>query len=187
MSPQNFPSLLGVKSAPRVQPLFSVDIQREAFEVGERAVGKRTLVGGPQHYARRLAAFEGLLPARRAQAPPISGLQARKAKFRDRSREIVAAGFREGEKSRSEYRTDGMAADIFATRVAASVTKEAGHRFQRTDLEPLAKHIEPIPAAAPATFVVPQHNLFAHGVYDTPTPFPLIIRARLDAVRRTAW
>jgi hypothetical protein len=154
----------------------SVDIQRETLEVGERAMSKRTLVGGPQHHARRLAGLECLLPARRAQAPAITGLQARKAKLGDRGREIVAAGFREREKPCCHDRTDRMATDIVAARVAAPVAKEAGHGLQRADLQPLAEHIAGVRPPA-ATRVLPQHHRLAHDCYGTPTPLRLI---RLD-------
>ena len=136
-------------------------------------MGKRTLVGGPQHHARRLAGLECLLPARRAQAPTIAGLQARKAELGDRSREIVAAGFREREKPCGHDHTDRVAADIFAARVAAPVAEEAGHGLQRADLQPLAEHIAGARPPA-ATRILPQHHRLAHGSYGTPTPLRLI-------------
>jgi hypothetical protein len=136
-------------------------------------MGKRTLVGGAQHHARRLAGLECLLPARRAQAPAITGLQARKAKLGDRGREIIAAGFRVREKPCGHDRTDRVAADIFAARVAAPVAEEAGHGLQRADLEPLAEHIAGVRSPA-APRVLPQHHRIAHGSYGTPMPLRLI-------------
>jgi hypothetical protein len=49
---------------PKRAPLRQID--GEAFEIGERAIGQRRLVCGPQDHARRVGGFEGFLPALRA-------------------------------------------------------------------------------------------------------------------------
>lgn len=126
---------------------------------------KRSLMGGPQHHARRLAGLECLLPARCAQAPTITGPQALKAELGKRSREIIAAGFREGQKPRGHDRTYGVTADIFAACVAASVPEEPGHRLQGANIKPLAEHIAGIRPPAPASRVVSQHQVLAHGLF----------------------
>ena len=69
----------------------SRQIDRGAFEIGQGAETQRPLVRGAQHHAGRLTGREGLLPARRAQAPAVAGLEARKAEVRQRRRKIVAA------------------------------------------------------------------------------------------------
>jgi len=42
----------------------SRQVHAEPFEIGERAMGQSSLVGGPQDNPGRLVRFEGLLPAR---------------------------------------------------------------------------------------------------------------------------
>lgn len=141
----------------------SVDIHGKTLEVSERAMSKCTLMGGPQRHTRCLARIKCLLPARSAQAPAITGLQTRKPEFGDRSREIVAAGFRERKKSQGHDCTDRVTAAIFATRVAAPVAEETSHWLQRADLEPLAEHIAGIRPPAAAACIVPQHHRFVHS------------------------
>src|SRR4051812_37513245 len=74
------------------------EIGGEALEIGERAVVERLLVGRPQHHARGSPRFERFLPARRAQAPAVTGLQTWKTEIGHRRRKIVAARFGKFEK-----------------------------------------------------------------------------------------
>src|SRR3954452_12080840 len=80
-------------SARRSRPLGEVD--REALEIGQLAIGERPLMRGAQHHARRFAGFESFLPARRTKAPAIALLETGKAELRPRRRQIVAALARE--------------------------------------------------------------------------------------------
>src|SRR5271167_1991475 len=81
------------------------------------------------------------MPARCAQTPAVTGLQSRKAEFRHRRREIIAAGLRELEKIRGYDDAHGVAADVLAAGVAAAVAKESRHRAQRADSESVAEHV----------------------------------------------
>src|SRR5512135_3419348 len=83
------------------------EIDRVALEVRERAVFERALMGRTQDDAWGAPSLERFLPARRAEAPAVAGLQAREAEFRHRRREIVAAGLRKFQKLRRHHRADG--------------------------------------------------------------------------------
>src|SRR3954463_14985127 len=70
----------GIPDASRRSPTPRWDetlgqIDGGALEVFERAEGERALVGGAQHHAWRAPGLERFLPARRAQAPTVVGLQ----------------------------------------------------------------------------------------------------------------
>ena len=119
----------------------SGEIDREALEVGERAVAQRAFVRGAQHHAGRLARLECFLPTGCTEAPTVAGFQAGETEFLHRGRKVVAAGFGKFEERRGHDRADGVAAEILSTGVAAAVTKEPGHRVYRADVEPLSEHI----------------------------------------------
>src|SRR6266404_5146960 len=93
-----------------------------------------------QHHARRTPRLQRFLPARCAQTPAIIGLQSRKAEFRHRRREIIAAGLRELEKTHGHEGAHGVAAVVLAAGVAAAVAKESRHRAQGADFESIAEH-----------------------------------------------
>src|SRR5262249_8485156 len=57
----------------------SRQIDREPFEVTKRAISQRRLVCSAQNDARRMMGLERFLPALRAQAPAVTGLQSGKA------------------------------------------------------------------------------------------------------------
>src|SRR5580658_10186552 len=120
---------------------------------------------GAQDHARRAFRLQRILPPRCAQTPAITGLQSRKAEFRDRRREIIAAGFRILKKSRGHDGAHGVAADVLTAGVAATVAKETGHRAQGTDFEPIAEHVLGLvaPAAAALAGVISQHRGSLHG------------------------
>jgi len=68
----------------------SGQVHRMPFQVGHAAGLQRPLVGGAQHDPRCAPRFQGLLPARGAQAPTVAGLEPRKVEVRHRRREVVA-------------------------------------------------------------------------------------------------
>src|SRR6202522_1387876 len=103
-----------------------------------------------QNHARRAPCLQGFLPPRCAQTPAITGLQSRKTEFRDRRREIIAAGLRILKKSRGHDGAHGVAADVLAAGVAAAVAKETRHRVQGADFESIAEHVLGLVAPAPA-------------------------------------
>jgi hypothetical protein len=164
----------------------SRQIDRRALEIGERAVTQRAFMGRAQHHARRLAGLECFLPARRAQAPAVAGLEAGKAIFRHRGREIVAARFGEFEKLRRRDDTDGVTADVVDPGVAAAVPVETGQRRQRAGLDRLAEHVAGRAAPTLATAsVVPEHSKSA--VYANASAFAaqhIIARASGEGERR---
>src|SRR5262245_46028382 len=118
--------------------LSSGEVHRKPLEISERAMLERAFVRGAQDHARRLARREGLLPARRAQAPAVAGLEPAEAELRDRRGKIVAGGFGEREKFDGHDGTNRVAADVLLRGIAAAVAEEAGHRLDRADFEPLA-------------------------------------------------
>src|SRR4029077_379419 len=71
-----------------------------------------------------------LLPARRAQAPAITGFQAREAGGRNRCRQIVAGGFREGQEVGVDMGADGVDAEILRPGLAAAGAVEPGQRVR---------------------------------------------------------
>src|SRR5208337_158155 len=117
-----------------------------------------------QDHARRTPRLQRFLPPRCAQTPAITGLQSRKAEFRDRRREIIAAGLRILKKSRGHDGAHVVAADVLAAGVAASVAKKARHRAQGTDFESIAQHVLGLvaPAAAALASVISQHRDSLH-------------------------
>jgi hypothetical protein len=137
----------------------SGEVHREPLEIGELAVVEGVFVRSPQDYAGRLARLERFLPARRTQAPAVAGPQPGKAEFWHRRRKIVAAGFRKLEELSSHDGADGVATDVFSTRIAAPVSEEPRQRLHRAIFESVAKNIPgrfwPAPAV-PAVF--PQHR-----------------------------
>src|SRR5215831_21344769 len=96
---------------------------------------------GAQDDARRLAGLESFLPTGCAEAPTVAGLEAAKAEFRHRRRQIVAAGFGKLEKRRSHDGADRVAADVLLPRIAAAVAKEPRHGIDRADFEPVTEHV----------------------------------------------
>src|SRR5882672_6668903 len=116
-----------------------------------------------QDRARRTPRLQRFLPPRCAQTPAITGLQSRKAEFRDRSREIIAGGLRILKKSRGHDGAHRVAADVLAAGVAAAVAKKTRHRAQGADFESIAQHVLGLvaPAAALAS-VISQHRNSLH-------------------------
>src|ERR1700722_16619455 len=117
-----------------------------------------------QDHARRKPRLQRFLPPRCAQTPAITGLQSRKAEFRDRRREIIAAGLRILKKSRGHYRAHGVAADVIAAGVAAALAKKTRHRAQGADFESVAEHVLRLVASAAAALasVISQHRDSLH-------------------------
>src|SRR5258707_14317904 len=113
-----------------------------------------------QDYARSTLRLQRFLPPRCAQTPAITGLESRKAEFRDRRREIIAAGLRILKESRGHDGAHGVAADVLAAGVAASVAKKTRHRAHGADFESIAQHVLGLvaPAAAALAGVISQHR-----------------------------
>ena len=137
-------------------PLRQID--GEAFEIAERAISQRRLVGGPQDHTRRVSGFEGLLPALGAQAPAIAGFETGKTDFRYRRRQVVAARFGETEKGIGHHHANRMAANILTAGIAAAVPVKARHWLDRTRLKGFAEDIARWKPRTPFIFpVVSQH------------------------------
>src|SRR5262249_11591363 len=134
-------------------------VDGEALEIGERAVAQRALVGGAQHHARRLLGLDRFLPARRAQAPAVAGLEAGKAVGRQRCREIVAARLGKFEKLGGRQHAHRVAADVVHAGVAAAIAIEPRHRAQRARRDRIAEDVARRAAPAFATGpVVSEHR-----------------------------
>src|SRR5271165_5595496 len=151
----------------------SGEVQGETLEIGERAVVEGAFVSSPQDHAGCIARLQRFEPAGRTQAPAVAGPQAGKAELGHRRRKIIAAGFGKLEKLGSHDDADRVAANVFWTGVAATVTKEARLGRHRTDVEPVA---EDIPRRAWATStvpaVVPQHRRLLDRRYPREYPHP---------------
>src|SRR5271168_1687399 len=117
-----------------------------------------------QDHAWRTPRSQRFLPPRRAQTPAIAGLQSRKAEFRDRRRQIIAAGLRILKKSGGHDGAHGVAADVLAAGVAAAVAKETCHRAQGADFESIAEHVLGLvaPAATTLASIFSQHRDSLH-------------------------
>ncbi len=139
----------------------SGEIQRVTLQIGKRAVVERTLVRRAQHNTRRGAGFKSFLPARRAEAPSVSGLEPGKSVFRHRRRKIVSARSRKRQKFIRHDHAHRVASHIFGPGVAASVAEETCHRFRGTGLERSAEHIPGRPAAATEFPGLQRHWRFA--------------------------
>ena len=140
----------------------SGQVHRKAFEIGKRAVAQSAFVRSAQNHAGRLARLEGFLPSGCAKTPAVAGLEARKTEIRHRCRKIVAARFREREKSGGHDGAHRVAADVLRTGIAAAVSKEPRHRSYGADFEPLTEHVaRRARSTASITAVVPQHLVSA--------------------------
>lgn len=136
------PTSQPLKPATKRPNLSSSQIDRVPLKVSKGAVIERALVGGAQHHARRASRFERLLPARRAQAPAVAGLEAGEAESRQRRRQVVAARFGEFQEFGCRDHAHRMAADILRPGIAAAVAVEPGHRLDRTGFEWASQHVE---------------------------------------------
>ena len=87
-----------------------------------------------EHDRRRTAGIERFAPARCAEAPAITGLEAGELVEREWCREVVATRFGEGEKLVGQHHTDGMHALVLPARVTAAVAIEARNRIVRACL-----------------------------------------------------
>src|SRR5690349_4119867 len=117
------------------------EIDRVTFQIGELAELQRAFMRRPQHDARRAVCLQCLLPARRAQAPAITGLQSCKTESRGRRRKIIALRFRKTKKLLRHDDAYRMAAEIVRPGIAATVTKESGHGFVRAGLQRSTKNV----------------------------------------------
>jgi len=117
-------------------------IDRVSFEVDETHELQRLTMGGLETHFGRATGFERLLPARGAQAPSVTRLEAREAEFRPWGRQVVTPRQREFEEVRGHERTDGVGADVRGIGLAAATTKPAGYRGLTADGEGITEHID---------------------------------------------
>src|SRR5262245_46286828 len=115
---------------------------------------------GLQDYAGRLAGLQRLLPARGAQTPAISGLEARETVVGHGRRQIVAARLGEFEEVVGHDDADGMAAEVLRTRIAAGVAEEPCHRRDRADFQAPAEHVAR--GLTPAALLAPSGLIQRH-------------------------
>src|SRR5207249_3244976 len=85
---------------------------------------------------------EGLLPARRAQAPPVAGPEAREAVLRVWGAEVIASSGGELEELGGHLRAHDVHADILGPGVAASIPKEARERVEPAGRELTAEDVQ---------------------------------------------
>src|ERR1051326_367532 len=136
-------------------------------------------MGGAQHHARRLARFEFLLPARRAQAPAVARFETRKAELGHRRGQIVAARFGEFQEGSSHHHAHRVAAEILAPGIAAAIAVKSRRRAERAKLERFAEHVLCRYAAAVTAPVVPQHASLQRPPVAQLRAAPLPCRLRL--------
>ena len=86
-----------------------------------------------------IPASKRLLPARRAQAPLVTGLESVEAELGMRSGEVVADRGGEGQELRRHPGADGVHAEVLGARVAAAVAVEAGEGVVVAGLELVAR------------------------------------------------
>ena len=98
------------------------------------------LVRGGEDHPRSAAGRVSFLPARRAEAPAVAGVQAGEARLG--RREIVAAPLREREELRGHLGAHGVAPAVLVVGLAAARAEVAGHRSGRAALEWLREDAE---------------------------------------------
>ena len=145
--------LVSVPACPGATPAESLDkIQGVFFQILQRAIFQRADFSGPQQHPGCGAGEERLGPARRAKAPAIARLQARKAIFWHRCAKIIPALFGKRQKLRRHLGTDRVAAGILRPGRATAIAKKPGNRIIGTRLQHPAQNIQrllpPLPAAA---------------------------------------
>src|SRR5215467_14682217 len=85
---------------------------------------KRALVRGRQNHVRRRSVAVRAEPVHRGHAPPVARLQPGKHELGHRGDQVVADPALVLEELGSHHRADGVAAEIFGTRVAAAIAVE---------------------------------------------------------------
>ncbi len=91
------------------------------LEMSECCCFQRFYMSSFKQNFRCKASYTGLFPARRAEAPAITGNKARKAELGTRGGKVIAARLREFEEIRSHYGADCVAALVIAIGVAAAI------------------------------------------------------------------
>ena len=90
---------------------------------------------------RRDAGLQRLHPARSAQAPAVSRFEPRKAEFRMRSREVVAARLAERQEFRRYSDARDVNSKVVSTGVASAIAVKAGQRPIAAGLQRTAEHV----------------------------------------------
>src|SRR6516164_1718081 len=140
----------------------SRQVDRVTLQVRQFAIAERAFVRRAQDHSGRLPGLECFLPAGRAQAPAVAGLQSCEAEFRHWRGKVVPAPLGEFEKLIRHDGADGVAAEVLGACVAAAVTEKAGEGLHRTLFELPAEDVpRELAAAAPSARLQP--HLVLHG------------------------
>ena len=117
------------------------DVDGVLLEHRERNDFKRSLMSRCEHYVGSRAVFVGPQPVARGHTPSIPGHEAREAKLRHWSAEIVADPTLVIEERSGDHRADRVAAPVLGSRPAAPVSIEAGERVCAAGLQLAAQHV----------------------------------------------
>ena len=118
------------------------DVDGVLLEHRERNDLKRPLMCRCEYHVRSRAIFVGPQPVDCGHTPAIPGHEAREAKLRPRSAEIVADSTLVLEELGGDHGADCVAAPILGSRPAAPVSIEASERVGAAGLQLAAQHIE---------------------------------------------
>ena len=119
----------------------SGDVDGVLLENSERDDLECPHMSGCEHHVRGSAVFVCQQPVGCGHAPPIAGHEAREAKLRHRSAEIVADATLVLEELSGDHRADRVAAPILGSSPTAPVPVEAGKRVRAAGLQLAAQHI----------------------------------------------
>ena len=101
----------------------SIEVDCQALEGRERAEAQGTFMCSAQDDARRAPRLERFLPPRCAQTPAITRLRSRKAEFGTGVERSLPRDFEYSRNSAVMTGAPGVAADVLAAGVAASIAK----------------------------------------------------------------
>ena len=99
------------------------------------------LVGGSQHHVGGSPVVVGLQPIHSCHPPAVPGYQAGEPVLEHRGAQIVAHLLLVLEELSSHHRSDGVAAPVLGTGMAAAVSKETGDRVIAEGLQPATQHV----------------------------------------------
>ncbi len=119
----------------------SVGVDRMRLQVFQIAKRQTSFMRRCQHDLRCEAGLQRFLPARRTQAPLVARLQSWKTPLQIGSRKIVPGRFRKCQKLGRQHHADRMRTHILRPRIAAAITKKAGHRRRAANAQLTAQHV----------------------------------------------
>jgi hypothetical protein len=99
------------------------------------------LVGGSQHHVGGSPVVVGPQPIHSCHPPAVPGYQAGEPVLEHRGAQIVAHLLLVLEELSSHHRSDGVAAPVLGTGMAAAVSKETGDRVIAEGLQPATQHV----------------------------------------------